>query len=506
MKRNINNILVIAGFVLLTACEDFIDRKPLDQITTANFYSSEENAIAAVNASYQPLYPLYQESRYWVLDFMGEDVAKGMTPGDRGDVVMASRFETEPTLILFEDIWKYCYRGIYYSNQAISKISSPEISIEETLKNRLLGEATFLRGLYHFYLSYLFGDVPLYTEVPDPGNLNVPRTPKNEVFAQIIKDFEFAGENLNAIPNQNELGRATKGSAFGMLAMTHLFLGNWQACLEACQAVDNIGYHYLLPEFADLYNYVRNENSPESLFEVQFKFDANSAYGGSGGMMSEFIAPREQGRFAQFGWGFANPYQEFIDLFDNEDVRKKVTILSHGDSIQLPNGRYWAYDTIRHNIGLEHNPTNTYVKKMFDIDYVEGVTGLMMNSSLNQYILRYADVVLMHAEALNELGRSSEALVQLNKIRERGYKSSAFNLSGLGQDELRDAIYKERRKELVMEQKRWFDIVRLGPDKAEALLHGQGRTLFNKNVHMVFPIPQSEMDRNPNLVQNPGYN
>ncbi|TVR40347.1 MAG: RagB/SusD family nutrient uptake outer membrane protein [Bacteroidia bacterium] len=493
-------------FLLMSSCEDFLERDPLDQITTANFYQTPENAIAGVNAAYTPLYLLYQESRMWTFDFMGDDADKaGGGPGDRAFVTQLISFEFQTNNEVLYDIWRFGYRGVYYANVAIEKISGDDIEMDDQLRERLLGESYYLRGLYHFFLVRIFGDIPLYTAVPDPNDLHVSRTPKELVYQQIIEDLELAGSKLHAIPLSNEKGRATKGSAYGMLARVHLTLENWQECIDACNEVHDIGYHILMPDYKDLFNRISNENNPESLFEIQFKYDEVARYGGSGNMIPEFIAPRYGSRFANSGWGWGGATQAYIDLFDAEDLRKPVILLSPGDSVQMPNGNYWVYDP--DNIqGLEHNPTNTYFRKLFDYGYIDNVTGMMMNSSINHYIQRYTDVVLMHAEALNELGNQSQALDYLNQIRERAFGNSNHNYSNLSQDEIREAIFIERRIEFVMEQNRWYDIVRKGPDIAEQILHAAGKESFDKNIHLIFPIPQREIDLNPNLLpQNPGY-
>lgn len=505
---NFNFKKITACVLLLTAlwaCEDFLDREPLDQITTASFYETEENAIAAVNAVYSPLYNIYQETRYWTFDYLADDLYKaGGGPGDRQFITQLAEFQFQTTNSVLHDIWRFTYRGIYYANVAIEKISGDEMDMDQEVRDRLLGEAIFLRGFYHFLLVRVFGDIPLYTTVPDPNDLLVSRLPKEDVYQQIILDFEDAGKLLPSTPNPNEKGRALKGSAYGMLARLHNYLGNWQESALACQQVHDIGYYMLLPDYKDLFNRISNENNRESLFEIQFKFDEVAQYGGSGNMIPEFIAPRYGSRFANSGWGWSAPTEEFIALFDSADQRKKVTILFPGDSVQMPNGNYWHFDP-DNILGMEHNPTNTYIRKLFDYGYVDNVTGMMMNSSLNHYIQRYSDVVLMHAEALNEMGDPA-AFDYFNMIMERAYGNSDHNVSGLSQQELRERIFTERRKEFIMEQSRWFDIIRQGPDIAEQILHGAGKINFDKNVHVLFPVPQQEIDLNPNLLpQNPGY-
>lgn len=481
--------LIIAG------CEDFLNKSPLDTVNTENFYQTADDAIAAINATYQPLQrPKLHNMRMWTTDIIAGDSEVGANPVDANDGIETkdqARFITTTDNRGVLDLYQGPAPGILYANLVLQKV--PSIVMDEVLKNRILGEAKFLRAYYYFILVRFFGDIPLILEPQTPGDdLRPTRTPKDEVYAQIIKDLEEAMEQL---PVREEYasadnGRVSKGSAAGMLAKVHLTLGNWQEVVNLCDQLAALGYK-LNPTYERNFN-PDTENSIESLFEIQYLSPVNNFWddANQSSWTTNFMGPRDSPLTA-VGWGWNQPTQEFVDSYEEGDLRKDVTIFYEG----CP-----QFD------GKDYKASMSYVTGYAVRKFVLPATYVPTGSSgspLNWPVLRYAEVLLMKAEALNELGMTTQAEEPLNEVRRRGGLEDIQ--SGLNQDAFREAVLHERRIELAFEGHRWFDLIRVqNGEYALTFLHSIGRTNATEK-HLLFPIPQVERDVNPNLTQNPGY-
>jgi len=491
--------IAITGIFLLSSCEEYLEIQPTDKVNTQSFYQTEQDAIAAINAAYAPLqYEGSFKKDLWILgDIMTDDAVMGGAGAAEGiSTVRLEDFNITPDNEHPYFLWSAHFSGIYYSNVVLDKI--PPMDIDEDLKARIMGEAYFLRATYYFYLAVYFGDVPLYTDLPDPNNLNVPRTPVEQVWEQIISDYKEAGERLPEEYSGNDLGRVTKGGAYGMLAKTYLIREQWQDCIDACKKVEEIAKHRLLENYSDLWNYLSSNNNDEVLFGIQHHYYADG-WNGTGNYISEFTAPRYKFIGENRGWGFGVPSINHVqETYAPGDTRKEANIISPGDSIWNENEGEWYVHR------AENSPFTGYnVKKYLFLDY-NGTNASMMFFPLNFHALRLADVLLMHAEALNELqGGSAEAHELVNQVRRRAFQDMDHDLSGLSQQELREAIYGERRAELFFEGWRWIDLVRTG--RATQAMRDFGKSNFDPSKHLLMPIPQSEIDINPKLEQNPGY-
>jgi starch-binding outer membrane protein, SusD/RagB family len=233
--------------LIVMSCEDFLEKYPLDTVNTENFYKTAEDAVAAINAAYQPLQrPKLHNMRMWTTDIIAGNSEVGANPVEANDGIETkdqANFITTTDNRGVLDLYQGPAPGILYANLVLQKV--PDITMDEALKNRILGEAKFLRAYYYFVLVRFFGDVPLILTPQTPGDdLRPARTPKAEVYAQIIADLEEAMEQL---PQREEyaaadIGRASKGSAAGMLAKVHLTLGNWEKTVELCNQVASLGY------------------------------------------------------------------------------------------------------------------------------------------------------------------------------------------------------------------------------------------------------------------------
>lgn len=481
---------LLAG-TLVGCGEDFLEKAPLDSINSANFFQTESDAIAAINGAYQPLqWPKLYNMRMWTTDIMAGNSIVGAGGGTDGiETQDLSNFVTTTDNAGVLDLWRGPAPGILRTNIILQKV--PEMNIDEDLKNRILGEAYFLRAHYYFILARFFGDVPLILKPQGPeDDLRPVRTSKDLIYKQIIEDFEEAYRLLPTRESYgpNDLGRASKGAAAGMLAKVHLTLGNYAKVVEYANIVADLGYQ-LNEHYSENFD-PENPNSEESLFEVQY-FGKTSADFWSDENQASWLSPFTGPRGADMvyeGWGWNQPTQEFVDSYEEGDLRKDVTILYEGGP---------AFD------GQEYKASYSftgYNLRKFLVP--KGVATSFDDSPMNFPVLRYADVLLMKAEALNELGKTTEAEAPLNEVRERAGLGEVENLT---QDELREKVLHERRMELAFEGQRWFDLIRVNNGQYGIdFLHSIGKINATPN-HLLLPIPQKERDVNPNLSQNLGY-
>jgi starch-binding outer membrane protein, SusD/RagB family len=491
--NTIKNILTIAVLaVLAISCSDeFLDKAPLDTINTDNYYQTKEDAINAVNGAYQPLqWPKLYNMRMWTTDIMAGNSIVGAGGGDDGrETQDMANFVTTTDNPGVLDLFRGPWPGILRSNIVLEKI--PSMDIDESLKNRILGEAHFLRAHYYFILVRFFGDVPLITEPQVPGDdLRPARTDKSLVYDLIIDDLITAKDLLptKSSYSSNDLGRATKGAATGLLAKVYLTLGEWENVVSLSNEVAALGYR-LNENYADNFN-VYNKNSVESLFEVQYTGDAGEDFWSNenqASWLSTFQGPRNSGMVAG-GWGWNQPTLEFYNAYEENDLRKNATVF---------------FEDCPDFDGQKYNPT--YSITGFNLRkflVTKAASATYDNSPMNFPVLRYADVLLMKAEALNELNRTSEAEAPLNEVRERVGLDA---VSGKSQSEMKEIILNERRLELAFEGQRWFDLIRVDNGQwGLDFLHSIGKVNAAEK-HLLFPIPLKEIESNPNLTQNPGY-
>lgn len=484
-------ILVLGFLLTLGSCENYLDKAPLDSINTANFFKTESDAISAINGAYQPLqWPKLYNLRLWTTDIWAGNSVVGAGGGTDGiETQDISNFVTSTDNAAALDIWRGPAPGILRCNLVLQNV--PSMNINENLKNRILGEAYFLRANYYFILVRLFGDVPLITTPQTPSdNLRPARTPKEQVYQLIIDDLQKAITLLPAKSSYagNDIGRANKGAAVGMLAKVNLTLGNYQEVVNGCREVSNQGFQ-LNANYSDNFNPTSNITI-ETLFDVQYNGKTSYSFWDNenqASWVSTFTGPRNS-NFVGGGYGWNQPTSNFVGLYETGDLRKDKTIL-YENGPDFDGKKYLAsYSTTGFN--LRKFLVSTSVSPDYD------------TNPENWTVLRYADVLLMEAEALCELNRTSEALVPLNLVRKRAGLSASTETN---QSLLRDIIRKERRLELAFEGHHWFDVIRY--DKglyAQKYFQSIGKSNF-ASKHLLLPIPQKEIDANPNLTQNTGY-
>jgi len=484
-------ILILAMFMSVACSKSFLEKAPLDSINTANFFQTKEDAISAINGAYQPLqWPKLYNMRMWTTDIMAGNSIVGAGGGTDGiETQDEANFVTTTDNAGVLDLWRGPSPGILRCNVILQKV--PDMNIDENLKNRIIGEAKFLRGLYYFILVRFFGDVPLITVPQEPGDdLRPSRTDKAAVYEQIIADLTDAEQLLppRSSYSSSDLGRASKGAAAGLLAKVYLTLGQWDKVVTLANEVESLGYA-LNPNYADNFD-VDKKNSVESLFEIQYTGNAGEGFWDNtnqASWLSTFTGPRNSNMVAG-GWGWNQPTQEFVDSYEPGDLRKDVTIL---------------YDGCPQFDGMDYDPgysTTGYNLRKFLVP--KSVASSYDNSPMDFPILRYADVLLMKAEVLNNLGKTSEAEAPLNEVRARAGLPA---VTGLSQADFKAKVLHERRMELAFEGQRWFDLIRVNNgDYGLNFLHSIGKVNATSKF-LLLPIPQKEIDANPNLTQNPGY-
>jgi hypothetical protein len=475
----------------LFSCKKYLDKSPLDSVNTSNFWKTPEDAISAINGAYQPMqWPKLFNLRIWSTDIWAGNSIVGAGGGTDGiETQDISNFVTTTDNAAALDIWRGPAPGILRCNLVLQNV--PGMSIDESLKSRILGEAKFLRATYYFILVRLFGDVPLITVPQNPeDDLRPSRTPKTQVYDLIIQDLTDA---IDLLPTKDtyksgDAGRASKGSAAGMLAKVYLTLGNYQKTLDLCKQVTSLGYT-LNPNYGDNFNPLL-KNTNESLFEIQYIGKTNFSFWDNenqSSWVSTFTGPRNSD-FVGGGYGWDQPTQEFVDSYEAGDKRKDQTILYSG----CPDFDGKVYQSSYSVTG--YNLRKFLVPKSISPDYDTNPEDFP--------VLRYADVLLMQAEAENELNQTTEAETPLNLVRERAGLPDVHNLS---KDAMREKILHERRMELAFEGDRWFDLIRINNGQYGLdFLHSIGKVNATTK-HLLLPIPQKERDSNPNLTQNAGY-
>ncbi len=494
------SFFVLSILFFTVGCEkDFLDRNNPVGTDEANFYQTEEDAVSAVIAAYDVLqYELTPSGHFrW---FFGDVVSDDAIKGGSGDNDAASlgrleRFEGQATNELVQSEWLASYKGIARSNIVLERV--PDIEMDINLQVRLLAEVKFIRAYFYYNLVTIFGDVPLLLKTLSPSESDQARTPKAEVWAQIEKDLT---EAIPDLPRRSqmpltELGRITQGTAQAMLLKAYMFQSKFADAQPLAEAIVNSNEYSLDPDFANIFTQ-QGENGPGSIFEIQYMNASNGDWGRFAEGTLTNVFQRARGQFG--GYGFNIPTQDLVSEFSTGDPRLAATIFQEGDQMG-DRGVFTKAAT-----GQLHD---YYAKKYFINSSEEAPTGdPNVNGPSNDRVIRYADVLLMHAEAAYHNGAEGAARNSVNLVRERARGNNPpfvvppISVSG---PDLLQAIYKERRLELALEGHRFFDLVRQG--RAGEVMRAHGLN-FVDDVHELFPIPLTEIQAsNGAIIQNFGY-
>jgi hypothetical protein len=486
-------IIGLAGLLLFISCKkSFIDLTPQTRVTEANFFHTAADYQQATVAAYSPLRSLFNDA--YVMGEMRSDNATyfsspGLSGGQFIDKYNISGFLDAPVNGDNSNKYVNCYNGIAKTNAILVRIDNA--NIDAATKANVKGQAQFLRAFYYFELVQYYGGVPLHlTEVTTVAQAALPRSSASDVYNQIVADATSA---MNLLPiKQNTLGMVTKGSAETLLGYVYMTLKQYSNAEKVLTDVTTFGYS-LLPNYASIFN-PANKNNAESIFEVQY-------LAGSQGLASNFafqFAPNISdvknilgvtGNNQTIG-GWNKPTPDLIAAYEPGDTRKAASI---GSSYVDGSG-------------------NTVIDN-YVIKYSHPPYTLFNNTGDDWIVYRYADVLLLLAECLNEEGKSTQSIPYLNQVRARAGLARATVTS---QTDLRTAIAHERRVELAFENHRWLDLVRTGQavsvmttfgvtiKQQETYLPVNAYTNINQN-RFIFPLPQNEIDINKLLTQNPGY-
>ena len=535
MRKNIKYILLLLFSGLLSpACKD-LDLAPIDKASDLTFWEKKQDAINAVNACYSDIYDA--ETLIFGESLSDNSYTKSNNGSLVRDVANGNYDAAHP---LMQQVWAQRYAGIRRCNTVLANIDKVT-DLDATLNKRLTAEARFIRAFHYFILVNHFGDVPLVeTELSIEEAGKVTRNERQAVIDFIYRELDLAYQDLpkNTEYGAEDAGRITKGAALALKARMELYNGEWSKVVSTTQqlmAGTDAGSYSLYPSYSGLFK-SENENNSEIILDVQY-MPVRRTHG-----IQYFLIPPTEG-----GYAAISPSQELVnnyimtngkaisetgsgwnenDPYANRDPRLKSTIAYHGYEWTRPDGSKVTINTNKgtgdNSIGYSSNTTATgyYVAKFFDPSAQN-----LVNSGLNLPLIRFADVLLMHAEAQMELGQLNEAVwnATIAKIRQRaGFSdAAALNFPGVPANALKSVIRSERRSELAMEGLRVFDIRRW--KTAETVLNGwlhgiktdnqaadQGyervdQRVFDPGKHYLWPVPQSERDKNSLLVQNPNW-
>ncbi len=494
MKHIIKILFASIIFYFFACSEDYLVRPPLGVTTEGLFPINETDALLATNGAYNILRKWEINSGgFPILDIMADQTTKGTDDGGGVATAAFENFTFDASQPSIESWYATLYQGIRKTNLVILEL--PKINMDEALKNRYIAEASFIRAYFYSILVRAFGDIVMVLEI-NPS-LELSRTDAQVVWNEIIiPDLEFA---ISVLPEKSEypaadLGRVTKGGAKALLARLYLYLGDFVAVQKLAEEVINSGQYSLQPNFEDAFN-VENEGGIESVWEVPaLPF---GSFGSGGNQYGNTWAVRGT---PNRGWGFGRPaYPWILKMQDNNDPRLDASVIFLGEVIDgfEISGDDATTDTTR--VDGQIVEIECYNQKI----WTPGAT-TEESYGHNQRIIRYADVLLMAAEAANENGNSTVALNYLNQIRERARGGSVGivpDITTVDQSALRIAIENERNYELAFEGLRYWDLVRT--NRAKDVLGPLG---FVEDKHELFPIPQSEIDISQRrITQNPNY-
>jgi len=495
---------------VLTGCDEFLDQPVKGKQVLSNYFSNEDECLKALSGCYASLSPedwWENDFFYLVGDICSDDAFKGNSiEGDQRDFGNLARFLITPQNEWIEIKWRYAYEQVYRTNLVIENV--PNAPISENLKKQIVAEAKFLRAFAYFELVKNFGGVPLLTKpltVEDPKQSKVPAS---QIWTQIEADLQAAATDLPDKSGQSaaELGRATKGAALAYLVKAYIYQEKWNDAEPLAAQIIATG-EYNLNDAFDMVWSVQNPNGNGSIFEIQNNY--HELYD-AGNALPSITRSRADG-----GWGFCTPSSD-LDNFMAGDPRRDATIIKEGDYVDEDHPEY---DT-----SLSENETGRTNRKYYLSLADRAEVDEHKRAPLNQILFRYADLLLLHAEAAWHNGNSGAALTSVNEVRNR---VGLAPLASAG-DQLLQDIYGERRMELAMEGHRYYDLKRQAgisqssfpriKEVMEAFVtynmnsntdYDAGNNkgvLFDVSVHTLFPIPQNEIDLSEGAItQNPGY-
>ena len=486
MKLKYNLIAIALLGFSFSSCSDFLEQNPQTDLSENDFYKTADDILSAVNGAYSSLQEGDIYGNWYVFGEIPSDNTRNQLSGSVTTQNEFDQFYIDTQNSMIANFWKAAYKVINRTNTILGRIDGIEINTE--LANRYKLECKFIRALMYFNLVRVYGDVPLVLkEISISESYDILREPKENVYNQIIADLKEA-QDLPVSYSTAEDGRATQGAAKALLANVYMTLHKYAEAETILAEIINSGRYSLLentPGSLNIDGYKNvfspvNHNSKEGIFEIQF---LKGGYGEGSNYANNF-APENSGTnvVAVGGTGGNNiPEMDIYNAYEEGDLRRDFS-MSLG-----------YYDNRKNNEWVE----SRYVCKFMDVPYQN-------NDASNNYpVIRYADVILMYAEALNQNGKTAEACKYLNMTRRRGFgyqttETSPVDLQTTDKAQFALMVEQERRVELAFENHRWFDLIRTG--RAVEVMRSKGFSL--NETTLICPIPQKQIDVNPKLTQN----
>lgn len=488
--------LVCAGIVAfgLSACKkSFIDKVPQSSLTTGNFFKTANDAETSLTGAYATMRNgFYQYNNLLFTDGRSDNCY--VNGDDNTGEWPLENFTYAPSNSKIGGEWSDLYNMIASANTVLDNVPNiTDPALTTTRKNQILAEARFLRAMHYYWLVTEWGPTPLVLTTNYKGNYSPKRASVAEVYAQIVADLQFADANLTATPANGQVGRATKGAADALLAKAYAQMGDYTNCLTYCNKVINGGQYSLLPNYGNLWG-VANKNNAESIFEIQVT--QTGTYYNYGAEIFDYVS---SDNWPKRNIGSYDLIQAFAAEGDTTNSQRYHATFN------------WQIANAAFNMPL--NAWNAakpipFTNKMPDAGGFDSPDDIEL--------MRYADIILLAAEANNQLGNTAAATTELNQIRTR---AGVANTTATTKSDLALAILNERRLELVNEGTRWNDLLRANANGTINILtlmnnqHDSNGNLLKYGIsgagvtqtQLLFPIATNELQLNPNLTQNPGY-
>lgn len=475
-------------------CDDFIAPNPTDVLAPENFYASRADAISAVNSVYSQTQWVY--FYYWYQsDVASDDILASANFGPDGHQLASYTFD--PTLWSINEVWLNGYVTINRANIVLDRV--PPIVMDTTERNRVLGEAHYLRALMYWELVRMFGDVPLLEhEAKSVADARIPRAPAAQIYSLIVSDLQTAIKDLPASYSGPDLGRATSGAATALLAKVYLNQKDYTNAAKYAGQVMSSGQYALNANWLDNFRIASEFTSPESIFEINYGAPEQTA-GVVGSVQTLFSLP--SGFPGGDAYGLMQVSPELIALYAANDQRGNgATYMSSPYTDASGRTATWGV------------PNGAAFHKWLDETDSKDMSARSWQQMPNNWIIqRYADVLLIYAEAVNAGGTATNGSAEaaLNQARSR---AGIPTVSGLSSAALTDSIRVERRREFAFEGQRWFDlsrwdildeVVRAKTTMMQTLQPGE--TEIHGVPSNLFPIPDGQLNSNSLLTQNPGW-
>ncbi|WP_372755323.1 RagB/SusD family nutrient uptake outer membrane protein [Labilibaculum sp.] len=508
--KSMSKVLLIAALGLfLTNCDDdYLDQDKLGEETSDVYFNSQEKAEASVTAAYSDIKDYRFGWFFWAFgETLSDNAVYSGSDSDNSGFESLKTFNGTADAFQAKYKWMVCYRGINKCCQAIEGIEEMSVDLfdSEAIQLRYIAEARAMRAFYHFELARAFGRVPIVDHLITTTDETISQSDVADVYAWIITELESAEADLplKSEYSSSDLGRVTQGFADGLLAKVNLYAENFEDAKTWAKKVIDSGEYELDDDYAHVFSF-DGENGVESIFEINYieSETETSAYSNNGNFQTLFMLPRN----ITYGYGINQPTQDLADAFDaaGDSVRKAATLLTTDEvyeneiSDEVWDWYYAQTDSDVANDSLDQwkatltfNRTGYYQEKMYVTP--EERASSIRNNANNIRVMRYADVLLMYAEACYETSEEGNATWAVNQVRSR---AGLTDVTSAGSD-LLDAIYAERRLELAGENDRYHDLVRT--DRASILEYWT-------EDHKYWPVPQTEIDNSGGvIVQNPGY-